>query len=180
MKRFHSLLSKAPLLLAISISFSLSSCSSNDKKAQKTIKEQLRLTMHDFKSYEPVNFGKLEVAMSVWEDSPEVEALMSKEAEFVDQANIFLDKAKIYDYDTSSPLYLKNYRAFLDNLDSSKVYDEKIESFKIHFVPEVIGWKMQHSFRGKNLGGNFGIAYYEFYLDKECKKVIKTVDLTGE
>ena len=55
----------------------LFSCS-NKNKAKKAIKEDLKLIMHDFKSYEPVQFGKLEVAMSRWEDSPEVAVCLAK------------------------------------------------------------------------------------------------------
>jgi len=180
MKNINSVSIKAVLLISISAIFFLLSCSSLESKAKKAIKEELRLTMHDFKSYEPVQFGKLEVAMSNYIDAPEVGIYLDKAEDFLNKSSEYLDKADIYDYDKSSTIYLIYFRGGSAYLDSAKIYQEKIETFKRNFVPEVIGWKMQHTLRAKSLGGNFGLNQYEFYLDKECKKVIKTVDLSEE
>ena len=45
---------------------------SQEYKAKKAIREELNSTLPDFKSYEPIKFGKLEVGYSRYIDLPEV------------------------------------------------------------------------------------------------------------
>jgi hypothetical protein len=158
----------------------LFSCSSPERKAKKAIKEDLKLTMHDYKSYEPVQFGKLEVAMSNWEDVPEVKVYLAKADEFLKQYKEYDDKADIYHIDYSNSTYLMYSKIANDYLALAKLYNEKADSIRLHFVPEVIGWQMTHSFRAKSLGGNFGIHQYLFVMNKDLTKVIKSIDLSEE
>lgn len=155
------------------------SCS-NESKAKKAIKEEFNLTLHDFKSYEPVQFGKIEVAMSSYEDLPEVSKYLDKAEVFLDLSKEYSDKADIYDSEFLRDSYWRYSKMSTSALDSVFLYMEKIDSIKLHFIPQPIGWKMKHTFRARNLGGNFGIHNYEMYFDNEFKKVIKTVDLSEE
>jgi hypothetical protein len=158
----------------------LFSCSSPENKVKKAIKEELRLTLHDFKSYEPVQFGKIETASSSWEYSPEVAICYGKEEKFLSLCKEYGDKADFYDYDHSSETYLKYYKLYNDYMDSIRLSNDKIDSIKLHFVPEVIGWQMIHSFRAKNLAGNLGMHQYQFVFDKDITHVIRSVDLSEE
>ena len=63
------------------------SCSSSESKAKKAIKEDLKLTLHNYKSYEPVQFGQLGVASSKFDDIPEVKL-------YLDMSDAFLSKSK--------------------------------------------------------------------------------------
>lgn len=153
----------------------LFSCSSPENKAKKAIKEELRLTLHDFKSYKPVQFGKLKVARSSYEDLQEVKKYHDKVVAFLALCKEYKEKSDLYTSD------YWEYTTIADNsLDSAKFYMDKVETIKIHFISEVIGWKMTHSFRAKNLDGNLGIHHYLFVLDKELSKVIQSVALSEE
>jgi hypothetical protein len=166
--------------LIITVVLLLFSCSSPEKKAQKAIKEELRLTLNDFKSYEPVQFGKLETASSNYTDLPEIKNYLDKTDAFLETYKEYNDKADIYDSDYSRDKYWVYRKMATELLDSAKYYSDKVQTIKLHFVPETIGWQMTHSFRAKSLGGNLGIHHYLFVLNKDLSKVIKSVDQSAE
>jgi len=157
----------------------LVSCSSPESKAKKAIKEELRLTLHNFKSYEPVQFGKLEVASSKFDDVPEVKLYLDMSDAFLTKSKEYSIKADIYDSEYSRDEYWKYEKVSMSLLDSAKVYLDKVESIKLHFVSKPIGWQMTHTFRANSLGGNLGIHNYIFTINQELTKVIKSEDLSA-
>ena len=166
------------LLILILFSFIFAySCSSPEKKIKNIIKEELRLTLHDFKSYEPVEFGKIEVAMSSLEDLPEVQKYLNKAEGFTKLYKEYGDKADIYSYDYSSSLFRTYYGMYSSYIDSAKKYLEKLKYIELYFSPEQIGWQMKHTFRANNLAGNLEIHHHLLVVDKEYKRVIKSIDL---
>lgn len=155
----------------------LISCSSPEQKAKKAIKEYLKYTLNDFKSYEPVSFGKIEVAYSNYEDSPIVK-------QYFDEAEKFLEKAKEnneeadnwgYEHTIIRDSYRKQANEALDRADKIM---QKVDSIKLHFVPTVIGQKMTHMFRARIPAGGYKLNDYIFYFDKEFSKVTKSIDLS--
>jgi hypothetical protein len=163
--------------LFLTLAFLLFSCSSLEDKAKKTIKENLRLTLDDYKSYEPVQYGKLEYAMSVWADAPEVTSLLKKETYYITKCLEYKEKYELYDFDVLS----KDFTMYFDlsgvYLDSAEYIDEKIKTFETNFTPERIGWQMTHSFRAKTSAGNLKLNKYLFIFDNGISRVIKAVDL---
>jgi hypothetical protein len=157
----------------------LVSCSSPESKAKKAIKESLRLTLNDFKSYEPVQFGKLEVASSKYTDVPELNLYKIKADSYIKSTKEEIDKAEIYNSDYTrykSVSYAKVAEKFLD---TAKIYIHKQDSIRLHFVSEPIGWQITHTFRAKNQLGGLAIHTYLFTLNQELTKVIKSEDLTA-
>lgn len=71
------------------------SCNSQEKRAQKLIKEEMRLTLNDFKSYEPVQYGTLDSAFLSYEDSPQVKLYQEKLEEFQQEAELLNNLANI-------------------------------------------------------------------------------------
>ena len=173
-------LSKPILTFVIISVVTLIGCSSPEKKFKKAIREELRLTLHDFKSYEPVQFGKIEAAESVYTDLPEVGNYLGKSESYLKLVNEYNDKADIYDNDYSREKYRQYSSLSSEALYNAKKYMEKVDSIKLHFDPKIIGWQMTHTFRAKSLGGNLGIHHYIYIVDKEYKKVLKTIDLDKE
>lgn len=152
---------------------------SPEEKAQKTIIESLRLSLHDYKSYEPVQFGKLDSAYSKLEDLPMIiislEAFNKADKEFKSE----LEEAKIY----AASYYTYNqysYHKRLANLALAQMTlnEPIIDSAKKGFRPEFVGWKMQHSYRAKNLSGNLGIHHYMYFLNKSLDSVFKQTDVS--
>ena len=177
MKKISFLIAMALLLIT---------CSSPEKKAQKAIKEELRLTLNDFKSYESVKFGTLDSLFSDVTTSPEYEALNTKRESWIkladeehksDQEEI--EKA-LNDGNTHHVPIINEFSLMPRCLDSAKVYSIKIQSVVESYKPRFIGWSMTHLYRAKNLGGNYILANESFYFDKELTKVVGSIDIPEE
>ena len=158
----------------------LITCSSPEKKAQKAIKEELRLTLNDFKSYEPVQFGKLEVASSKYEDEPDYDFYSGKADSYLKVSKEESDKADIYNSEYTRDQFILYEKISIQLLDSAKHYLDKADSIKLHFVSKPIGWQITHTFRAKNQLGGLGIHSYLFILNQELTKVIRSKDLSME
>jgi hypothetical protein len=158
--------------------FLLFSCSSLEDKAKKAIKENLKLTLDDYKSYEPVQYGKLEYAMSIWADDPEVTQLLEKETFYIKKCQEYQKKYQLYDFDVMG----KDFQMYFDlsglYLDSAEYIDKMITDFEAGFVPERIGWQMTHSFRAKTSDGNLRLNKYLFIFDNEVNRITQTADLS--
>jgi len=148
------------------------------RKAQWLIDSALKVSLHDYKSYEPVVFGKLDTAYSKVEDNPELKDLQ----EVFDKANSDgeseLEEAKIY----AGSYYTRDeaeYHSRLAKFDLAKMIgaQARMDSLKKTFVPIVTGWKMEHSYRAKSLGGNFGIHHYMYYFDPGLSTILKYEDV---
>lgn len=148
------------------------------KKAQWLIDSAVKVSLHDYKSYEPVVFGKLDTAYSKVEDNPELKDLQ----EAFDKANrdgeSELEEAKIYagSYYTRDEAEYHNRLAKIDLVRMIGV-QTRMDSLKRTFVPIVTGWKMEHSYRAKSLGGNFGIHHYMYYFDPGLSTILKYEDV---
>ena len=121
----------------------------------------MRTTLNDFKSYEPIEFGKLESSKTTFSQSNEGIELEQSILNHLQKMNDYLvigsnstGNAKFY-MDLS-----EKEKNIADELSSQRL--KKIESFKGEAC-----WKMKHSFRARNAGGNYGIhnAYYTFDYD---------------
>jgi hypothetical protein len=138
------------------------------------------LTLNDFKSYEPVQYGKLEVDSSKYTDIPEVRQYNSQIDADLKTSNEYSSKADIY----YSEYTISQYRAYIQVssqfLDSAKRYIAEVDSIKLHFVSKPIGWKITHSFRAKNQLGGLNLYNYLFILNQELTKVIKSENLSTE
>jgi hypothetical protein len=155
------------------------SCSSPEKKIKNAILQDLKMTLHDFKSYEPIQFGQIEVATSEYTDLPEYKSLMKQIDVCMKEADNYNELKRIYENsEYSRDKYWANLKLQLRALENAKVCDAKIDSIKLHFSSQTIGWQITHRFRAKNLAGNLSIHDYLFVVDKEYKKVIKSKDLS--
>jgi hypothetical protein len=163
----------------LTLALLLVSCSNPESKAKKAIKEELKLTLHNYKSYEPVQFGKLEVASSKFDDIPEVKLYLDRSEAFLSKAQENSNTADIYDNEYSRTQYWRYMNLSRALLDSARSILNKVDSIKLHFVSKTIGWQMTHTFRANSLGGNLGIHNYLFTMNPELSKVIKSEDLSA-
>ena len=166
----------------------LNSCSSPERKAQKAIKEYLKFTLNDFKSYEPVSYGKIDYAFSSYEVSPEYRKSLDKvviwdsiSEDFASQSIKAREKVEIYHYpdyylDKSHEYYGLAVKAS----DSADFYKVEMAKAKNSYEPTIIGWKMKHTFRARIPAGGYKLNDYIFYFDKEFSKVTKSIDLSEE
>jgi hypothetical protein len=164
----------------------LSSCSSPERKAKKAIKEKLKVTLHDFKSYEPVEFGTLDSLFSDVTSSSEYEVLKSKHEAWIRQVEKEnkadqdeIQKA-IYDGNSFHIPIINEYSLVPRCKDSAQVYAVKMQAFEDSYKPRFIGWSMTHLYRAKNLAGNYRLANESFYFDKDLIKVAGSIDMSEE
>jgi len=170
----------------LAIIFILVSCSSPEGKAKKAIKEKLKMTLHDFKSYEPVKFGNLDSLFSDVNSSAEFVALSSKHDAWNRQAekehkNDQEEIQKAINDGNSNHIPIINEFSLVPRCnDSAEVYAVKMQALKDSYRPRFIGWSMTHLYRAKNLGGNYRLANESFYFDIDLTKVVGSIDISNE
>jgi len=171
----------APMKIALSILLVTSfACSktSPEEKAKKLIKDHLYVTLHDFKSYEPVKFDKLDSNYTSYLTDPQYKRWKKKYDEFIDESRRAHEMAGIYAGSYYLASYYKKYMKQASTaMDSASILLDKITDLAKNFKHEFIGWRMSHSYRSKNLQGNLGIHHYEYYFDKELTKVVDHEDI---
>jgi hypothetical protein len=152
----------------------LASCSkSPEEKAKDLINDQMRKTLHDYKSYEPVQFGNLDSSFNTWEDLPEFIEADQKAKEFKKELLEFGENMELKVMSWGYPTYK---RRLADVKDSAIKYAKLRARIIEQTGPVFNGWTMTHSFRAKNLSGNLQIAQYKYYFDDKLTKVTKVID----
>ncbi|SHG32922.1 hypothetical protein [Pedobacter caeni] len=163
---------KKTLTLALLSILALTSCS-NEDKAKATVKTYLSKTMHDFKSYEPVEFGKLDSALSIFELTPyyteryqAVMKILARNKALDEEYERLAISRNSYD-----PELVKNVAIRGSLVDSGKKIVADLEIKKKGFKQTFAGYALPHTYRGKNAHGAVVINTDTFYLDKDLKSV---------
>lgn len=160
-------------LLSFCVSGLLTSCGkSNEEKAKDLIDEQLQLSLHDYGSYEPVEFGKLDSTYSSAFDLPEYNDAVNKAKHFKDEGNDKVNDAELYGRFGLYERQVEYAREGKILFDSAMFYVNKAAKIDSSFVPEFVGWGMTHTFRANNKFGNKVIAHRKYYFDKDFTKII--------
>jgi hypothetical protein len=146
-----------------------------EEKMKEGIKAYLSKTMHDFKSYEPVEYKKIDSVYTSYITSERGSALYDSIDFYTKMRKEILERAKEYTY--TSP------RVALSILDKGKVYSAKPDSIEnvidketAAFVKKFNGYKMVHTFRGKNMNNATIITTKRFYFDSAFT-VTKSVEV---
>jgi len=168
------------LLFAALIVIISSGCT-NEYKAKKTIEKYLSERLHDWKSYESVSFGEIDSLFQMMPDDPFYKIAEYKKSEYIDLVNKSLDEFDLYK-DIYSDYSFRKQGIILDEAkiyrDSALKYTAYVDSFMVEFEPYFIGWKVDHSYRANNAGGNKVIGHYRFHLDEKLENVIEVIDLS--
>lgn len=144
----------------------LASCNSQEKRTKKLINENMRTTLNDYKSYEPIEYGELEPTKTKFEQTADGKAIdleilahLQKNNEYLDMGINSVGMAKFY-----MDLAEKEMK-IADNLSYKR--DQKARAYKGEDC-----WSLTHIFRAKNAGGIYGIHNSTYYFDKEITKII--------
>lgn len=167
-------------ILIITVSVLMVSCKlSPDDMAKKAIHGELRVTLHDYKSYEAVQYGKLDSDFSSVFNLPEYKELsddldqtIAHEKEHFETMKIYA--GSIYSFDR----YRNEKRIVEDDLAKMLKDTAAIGNLKRSFRPNFVGWQIEHSYRAKSLSGNLGIHHYLFHLDSALTKVLSQDDIS--
>lgn len=150
------------LIFAFTIcAFFFSSCQSKEDKAKELVKDDLYKTLHDFNSYEPVEWTEL---------TPTYDA--SKESEERKDTLLYYGMRRIL---------LENFTSGDGILKEEKYtgeYKEKLKRYKaiedsIHALMPIDGYTINHTYRANTLGGNKRISTVRYDFDSELTKVVK-------
>lgn len=164
------------MLLIIILSLS---CSSEEQKMQKVIKDFLYQTLDDYKSYEPIEFQPADSLFSDWTmDSllPKIESDYSKMKAIADSLEIESKRKAGLGYSLDN--VTDDINMYIIATYYTKVaYSEKRDSIKNNFVSEFIGYGINHSFRAKNRMGGTERHNYQFVLSPDKTRVIMVNDI---
>lgn len=167
---------KNVLLVACS-ALMICACSTNtpEKKAQTLIKEHLKATMNDPKSYESVSFGTLD---SVFTNVTDEEVYIQHYAE-IDRLNkgtddLSYEATRLRIGGSASDLQEASVKTneALALLDSAKVHIDAVGKYIDEYTPRFNGWSMVHTCRGNNKLGALVLSTNRFYLDKDLTTVL--------
>ena len=155
---------KKVMLLSVMVMF-LFSCS-NKSKVEKNVKEYLRQNLSNFSSYDPVEFGDLQINYTHYPDTPEGDSLFKK----MNSYKFDIDDLNNMRYD-----YVEWHKYTNKQInDSIKKMTIKYESIKNifnykdqHFKEIPNGYWISHKFRCADKGGDMDIRYYHFILDDD-------------
>lgn len=167
---------KVKLFILISILLTVG-CASPEKKAQKLIKDNLITNMNDPKSYESVSFESLDSSFTDIETDPQMNALFEKSQYFLREAKEKeAEYESIYVYDQQT---ISEKRKISDEwgaaLDSANYYSDEMKEYHRNFKSVFNGWKMSHTFRGKNSFGATIKNTSVFYFDKDLTQVTDVI-----
>jgi len=161
------------------------SCSSPDRKAKKLIKNQLKESLHDWKSYEPVKFGTLDSTFSTYLDKEENVDIFLKYIKFKEEIDKLVEEVQDQDlegYYSDYYIYKRNrlITEAKEKLDSMGYYGPLVDSIKENFIPEFNGWELTHSFRANNASGNKVIGHYKYFFDKDITIIKNSEDISED
>ena len=144
------------------------SCESNEKKAEKLIKESLFKILYDFSSYEAIE-TKIESTMSnIYMDEN-----ILKYAELLSVTIGLRDDYKEYmnsEFITSTERESYNNK-YIESSNRVEELQKIIKTLCDEYVPVSV-LRASHKFRCKNKGGNYDIANYTYIFDKDLKDIL--------
>ena len=172
-------------LLLYGLLILMSACSSPEKKAKKLIKNELYLTINDFKSYEPVSFSGLDSLFSTYEmdsnyiKNEKLKITLKEYSKVCEQR--FQENRNDIIYSSRGGEWAKDISIVVVNIvfEGSwyqKTHDTIIKNFK----PKFIGYKMTHKYRAKNAIGGTSIDERIFYFDPMLTKLFIPTTLKND
>lgn len=139
------------LLIVLFSIFILISCSkSPEKQAKENVEKYIKAKLDDPKSYESVNFGKLDSTFSLFDESKEGIELQQQDEKYSQRMS-----------ELSAEIDIADNISELDKIiEETKIISQKrkdltdtIFSRSIAYSGKFCGYKIKHSFRAKNKMG---------------------------
>lgn len=143
-------------------------------KAKKEIKLHLSKTMHDFKSYEPVEFSTLDTLYSSYTESNNYKIDMLSFDEYTTLSRHYTEYVKLYTKYYYSDSVKKYNGLAKETLAKADSVNQKMIKERKGFNPQFIGYTLLHSFRGKNMNGAMILKREKFQFDSTMKFVMAT------
>jgi hypothetical protein len=154
-------------LIVLALVISIFSCNvSNENKAKTLVKDYLKNSLNDPKSYEEISWGKLDSSYSKID-------LFSDE-DYLRQLDRKADEISLNKYEPNRTLNdmsrdIAELKSIQKKADS---VGKLIEYKKVNFKPQFERFKINHIYRAKNAMGGLIIQKNTFYIADDFSKVI--------
>ena len=180
-------------LYILSLLVLVCACASNEKKADKLINNYMYKHLHDYKSYEPI-----ETRLDTMYNTPindkecidicrDMKSHIKKMNEYDNEAEHDSRSMDIW-YggwsSTSRREYMNAYISWCKNKRSGTQENIKALEGCKRLIKQMegldgktqIGWIADHTFRSNTLAGNSSISSQAFFIDKDFKSILYTMD----
>lgn len=165
-------------VLLIALVFVFAACkNSPEERAKKLITADLKTSLHDFKSYEPVSFSGLTDAYSSVDfdsDAPDLLAANKELKKQYDKAYAYEREMTALEADRKEIIAARAQSDSLMNL--RKANNEAVKKILDNFKSEKIGLQMVHKFRAKTLAGNLKLSDRTYIFDSSVTKIIRSYE----
>ena len=176
------------ILLAVIAAATLTSCASNQKKAEALVSKYLNTVLNDFKSYEPVStIVDTLYDLPTWDKDVQAKAkkvlyYRKSAAKFKEEADAaqqdmyiwlpnFTQYGKMKYDEAYTKFYTSSIMSFKQKIDEFK-NERDIVEMAARFNPEnQIGWMVEHKFRSNNAAGAAVLDDCLFLVDEGFKNV---------
>lgn len=141
--------------------FIFSSCQNNEDKAKELVKEDLNKTLHDFSSYEPVEWTELKPTYDLSKESKERRDTLL----YYGMKRMMLESFSEGDGMLKEESYAGEYE---QKWKRYKAIEDSIQA-----LMPIKGYTINHTYRANTLGGNKRISTVKYDFDAELTKVVK-------
>lgn len=197
----YNIIKKAIIILSLlTLGLLVTTCSSNEHKANKLIRERMSKTLYDYDSYDPIETIVTEAKASIYTDTTcwmaalyyyQISKLHDEHRKKAEEAK---EEMEIWGPPTTySSSYSDNkYKKYKSEYEEEKKAQEaslKLWTDALMMVNKevsrldknsIIGWEVNHRFRCKTRGGYATIGNYRFVMDKDFTKILIEEDLDGD
>lgn len=141
-------------------------------KVKAGVKKYLYLNMKDYKSYQGVQWGKLEVIQSDYLSTQRCAALLDSidaiKGPYTKEYDAFHERGQLEGIDLNKDSLYQSYIKLLSPIQA-KVTPilNVINKERAAFKKVIIGYSIYHKYRGKNSYGAYTLAGETFTLDKK-------------
>jgi hypothetical protein len=151
------------LFIIVVIIIMPNACATKENKAKALIKKYVLQQLPDEKSYNPIEFGKIDTAFSVVETDSTYLAYAKKLVDAEDTRRWMGDHLW-------EKLEGKEYYALLDSM----------KQFEKQFQPKPIGWNMRHSFKANIGRGTHKKITVDFHMNWKLDSVYYMIPIDDE
>lgn len=160
------------IVLFLAIAVAGCGAKTNEDKAQELITQYLKTSLPEFKNYESLNFGTMELAFLPYEETDTYVSSLKAIQVLKDSADILQQLVQANAAGSASgnnELYKLRRQQLLDSAQAKKDF---ISAGKRIYVPEQLP-KISHAYLLKDKSGGEKKTEDAFYFDKDFKKIIK-------
>lgn len=167
------------IIVIITLLYICSSCQiTNQKKAQNLIINNLKKTLNDYKSYESIEFSQLDSIFSTLESDTlyiKNEWLLSnlnQIKEYAEQKIKYQSKINS-SYISKGGGWAEEMRIIITSIYyETYMYDKIKDSLRKNFKSELIGYKISHKFREKNIYGAMILTDKTFFTNLDITEIV--------